>query len=218
MKHLKTILALSFFSLCCFSACQNDTLVKTVKPQKVAKEDLPTISTEAGDFKLFQAKKRPYEILLPADCKTKEHWKSGSLKSQVPNPTAKTDNPLRENILIIPMKGRINYNKKTKQMENSPVVLKDFVEKHIGVLNEKYKDVKILAQNEVEVNKKAAKKLTYRHLYKEDHEEKKQLLQIETYILTHENEAFLVSFVESADDFAKSQKMFDAVINSLKFQ
>ncbi|MGB1204013.1 MAG: hypothetical protein ACPG5B_00115 [Chitinophagales bacterium] len=218
MKPLKTILAFLFICSISFSACQNDAMIENVKPQKVAKEDLPTITTEAGNFKLFQAKKRPYEILLPEGWKTKEHWKSGSLKSQVPNPTTKAENPFRENILIIPMKGRINYNKKTKQMESAPINLKDFVKKHIDVLKTKYKDVKILAQTDMELNKKATTKLVYQHLYKEDHEEKKQLLQLETYILIDKNEAFLISFVDSADDFQKSQKMFDTIIGSLKFK
>ena len=140
------------------------------------------------------------------------------LKAQVPNPKTKEDNPFRENIWLMPMKGRIKYNQKTKQMESEPIVLKDFVENHIGVLKEKHKDVEILEQKELEVNKKQAIKLVYKHLYKEDHEEKKQLLQLETYILVHENEAFLVSFIESADAFEKSQKMFDEIINSLKFK
>ena len=217
MKPLKTILVLLFFVFFLFSACQNETAIDDVVHQKVAKEDVPTVTTEVGDFKLFQAKKRPYEILLPANWKVKEHWKSGSLKAQVPNPKAKSDNPFRENIWLMPMKGRIKYNQKTKEMESEPIVLKDFVEGHIDVLKKKHKDVKILQQTDLELNKKQAIKLVYQHLYKEDHEEKKQLLQLETYALVHGNEAFLVSFIESADAFEQSQKMFDEIIGSLKF-
>ena len=84
-------------------------------------------------------------------------------------------------------------------------------------MKKKHKDVKILQQTDLELNKKQAIKLVYQHLYKEDHEEKKQLLQLETYALVHGNEAFLVSFIESADAFEQSQKMFDEIIGSLKF-
>jgi len=164
---------------------------------------------------VFTGEYRPIQLKVPTDWTVKEHYKSGVLTVSEAINHDEPHNFLTR-VVIIPRKGRVQYNADTGDSTPMPIDLEKSIQKHFDSLKKALKGFKGSEIQEAIINDKPARYFGY--TYEEKHHTSTIQLKVLTYAVVHEHETYIINYMSDINKFDNTQALFNEMLTSISFR